>query len=113
MEYTIDKLDEAIVFYLTINSNVPHSLSSIFQGLKDEKIIKLRDTDIPTFMTTCYYLNKNYDNILKEYHNGIVYLTFSTYKRQFKDDEYVNRKADVNIPDDGCQLISYLLENKK
>lgn len=79
MEYHINQLDEAIVYYLTLNANIAIHYTKIYFDLRDEgtcrDLYDIKHND--RFMSCCYTLDLLHDNIHKFYRNGELFLMFS------------------------------------
>jgi len=125
MEYSIDKLDEAIVFYLTCNPDKPKSIYEVYNGLCEEKIcpdlnksFMTKDINKTKFTTICHVLDTLYCNIHKFYSNNTLYLMFSLKdKNQIILSNYHLIKNVTNpvcefLAPDQCNVINYMLDNK-
>ena len=85
MQYCLDKLDDAIYYYLTLNKNVEKSQSEIYNALISEDICpdlighknNRRDINKIEFKTICFTMDLKYDSIKKCLKNGNYYLIFS------------------------------------
>ncbi|AYV78798.1 MAG: hypothetical protein Edafosvirus34_8 [Edafosvirus sp.] len=131
MEYAIEKLDEAIVYYLTINPNVPKSIYQIYDGLCQEKIcpdlnksFMTKDINKTRFTTLCHILDTQYNNIHKFYDRNMLYLLFSTKDKSevisnnnmlVRGNNMPMNKYDptfmFELPNQ-CNVIAYMLDNK-
>jgi CRISPR/Cas system CSM-associated protein Csm4 (group 5 of RAMP superfamily) len=86
-EYTINELDKAIFYYLSINElDVPISISTIYNNLHTENICpelyNLENIKINKirFTTICHTITEKYDNVYKLYENDSMYLMLSSKK---------------------------------
>jgi hypothetical protein len=116
MEYTIDQLGDAIMYYLSINAETPLSMNKIYNDLfdicPDLKTHKYKEL----FQTTCLMMETTYKHIYKLYKNSTVYLVFSPEDKQLAIVKYqniINNNFVDNVEEniDYCNLIKNMLDN--
>lgn len=117
MEFTIDKLDNAIKYYLSTEPNTPHSVNKIW-GEMVEICPNLHNKSEITmnkikFNTLCRTLDLENTSIEKMYNKGLLYLMFRTrdnvkvidnkdYKQvQFEDDNVTS-----------LDMVRYMIKSK-
>lgn len=124
MEYNIEKLDEAIVYYLTYNPDIPKSINQIYNSLCEEKICPdlgksfiNKDINRIRFSTICHVLDSQYDNIHKFYNGTQLYLMFSTKDKADiikSNQSLIGHQNPIqhqfDIPNH-CNIIDYILDN--
>lgn len=80
MEYPINKLDECIFDYLVQNMDNPKNLYQIYDDITHNtghRCPELNKNDNDRFLSICYTLSHNYENIFKIFKNDVVYLIYS------------------------------------
>lgn len=123
MEYSVDKLDEAIYFFLTTHPDIPYSVSSIYKNIIDENICKeLKDDNYQThFRTICMMLNRMFKHVHKFYIDDTIYLIYSTdddvtvlNKHKYSNSLLAESNIDIdNMFDthDYCNMLQYMIKN--
>jgi hypothetical protein len=128
MEYTLDKLDDAIFYYLSTKPNTPLSFYQIFDGLCRDKVVPdlllqhNRDINKLKFTASCCILDSKFNNIYKYPYDKTIYLMFSTKSKleclQMLD-SFVGATRAIKKPDDDtkfydidyCELVDFSLKN--
>ena len=106
MQYSLEQIDEAIYYYLTLNQNTLKTTDQIYLGLIDENICpELKHKyDENLFRSICEDLNTKFDSIVKTMQDQTIFLKFIE-KPVFKtiEDElfYYCEKSDLAT----CEII--------
>jgi hypothetical protein len=89
MEFNLDRLDNAIYYYLTLNAEQALSLNKIYNALITDNIcpellglvLNKREENKKLFHNVCEHIEKQYDNIEKINKDNIIYLKFTNVKK--------------------------------
>lgn len=119
MEYTIDKLEDAIMYYLTLEPDTPKSVYKIYNDLIADKIcpslneIKNKDIYKMKFTTLCHTMDTRYTNLKKFHANQVLYLVFTTKNvTEFIDNNYPTAyTSNTSELPKNCDMIEYILNN--
>lgn len=107
MEYTIDKLDEAICYYLSLHKDEAISIQRIYNELCTENICpdlknyKNREMNKITFTSLCHIMDTKIEGIQKIYKGTTLYLVLtdkSKYDIAVKYGGYDKLVDDKSIP---------------
>jgi hypothetical protein len=124
MEYSIEQLDAAILYYLSTNANIAMSIKKIYNDICEEKICpdlydqRLKEINKIKFTTICHTMDSRFTNLHKYFSNGTLYLMFSTrnkddvlksfFDNTNKVDEIANNQMEVP---EYCDIIKFALDN--
>ena len=80
MDHTLDELDACIFDYLAANEDYPKSIDEIWIDITSDdghRCSELGNANKNFFVSTCYDMDINYNNIQKYFVNGRLYLVYS------------------------------------
>ncbi|VVU94661.1 hypothetical protein CPAV1605_386 [seawater metagenome] len=83
MEYTLENLDKAVFYYLSINKESPKTVNQIFHGLTDQEIVpelkerKSHSINVIKVKSLCHLMDDKYKPIHKIFDKGTLHLVYS------------------------------------
>jgi len=121
MQYPIEKIDQAIFGYLSLNPEKVLSLHTIYNGIYVEKLCPdletRKDINKRVFISKCHMMDKLYKNVHKVYRHDVDNTFDLVFSMENKEDITKHMtcreiiKEDEKFSLDYCDVISYVLEN--